>query len=290
LSKHAWAYRQISLLLRRPPGREAYPGDIFYLHSRLLERAARLRDELVIVTKGTEVMPATVGVDGRRYFGNLDWREAERARQSLENPDEHEIIKVPGTGGSLTALPIIETLLGDVAAYIPTNVISITDGQIYLENDLFNAGIRPAVNVGISVSRVGGAAQRKAMQQVAGRLRLDMASFRELAAFAQFGSDLDKETRNQLERGQRMTELLKQPQYEPVPLAHQVITIYGATQGYCDQVRLDQVGKWEKEMIRFMDTHYPQIIQSIDETLRLTEQNEALMKEALGSFNRGWQG
>jgi F-type H+-transporting ATPase subunit alpha len=290
LSKHAWAYRQISLLLRRPPGREAYPGDVFYLHSRLLERAARLRDELVMVTKGTEVTPATVGVDGKRYFGNLDWREAERARQSLENPDDHEIVKVPGTGGSLTALPIIETLLGDVAAYIPTNVISITDGQIYLENDLFNAGIRPAVNVGISVSRVGGAAQRKAMQQVAGRLRLDMASFRELAAFAQFGSDLDKETRNQLGRGQRMTELLKQPQYEPVPLAHQVITIYGGTQGYCDQVPLDQVGRWEREMIRFIDTHYPQVIQSIDETLRLTEQNEAALKEALGSFGRGWQG
>jgi len=290
LSKHAWAYRQISLLLRRPPGREAYPGDVFYLHSRLLERAARLRDELVMVTKGTEVTPATVGVDGKRYFGNLDWREAERARQSLENPDDHEIVKVPGTGGSLTALPIIETLLGDVSAYIPTNVISITDGQIYLENDLFNAGIRPAVNVGISVSRVGGAAQRKAMQQVAGRLRLDMASFRELAAFAQFGSDLDKETRNQLGRGQRMTELLKQPQYKPVPLAHQVITIYGGTQGYCDQVPLDQVGRWEKEMIRFMDTHYPQVIQSIDETLRLTEQNEAALKEALGSFGRGWQG
>jgi len=290
LSKHAWAYRQISLLLRRPPGREAYPGDVFYLHSRLLERAARLRDELVMVTKGTEVTPATVGVDGKRYFGNLDWREAERARQSLENPDDHEIVKVPGTGGSLTALPIIETLLGDVSAYIPTNVISITDGQIYLENDLFNAGIRPAVNVGISVSRVGGAAQRKAMQQVAGRLRLDMASFRELAAFAQFGSDLDKETRNQLGRGQRMTELLKQPQYKPVPLAHQVITIYGGTQGYCDQVPLDQVGRWEKEMIRFIDTHYPQVIQSIDETLRLTEQNEATLKEALGSFGRGWQG
>ncbi len=290
LSKHAWAYRQISLLLRRPPGREAYPGDIFYLHSRLLERAARLRDELVIVTKGTEVTPATVSVDGKRHFGNLDWREAESARQSLDNPDDHEIIKVPGTGGSLTALPIIETLLGDVSAYIPTNVISITDGQIYLENDLFNAGIRPAVNVGISVSRVGGAAQRKAMQQVAGRLRLDMASFRELAAFAQFGSDLDKETRNQLERGQRMTELLKQPQYEPVPLAHQVITIYAGTQGYCDQVPLDQVGRWEKEMIRFMDTHYPQVIRSIDETLRLTEQNEAIMKEALESFSRGWQG
>ena len=290
LSKHAWAYRQISLLLRRPPGREAYPGDVFYLHSRLLERAARLRDELVMVTKGTEVTPATVGVDGKRYFGNLDWREAERARQSLENPDDHEIVKVPGTGGSLTALPIIETLLGDVSAYIPTNVISITDGQIYLENDLFNAGIRPAVNVGISVSRVGGAAQRKAMQQVAGRLRLDMASFRELAAFAQFGSDLDKETRNQLGRGQRMTELLKQPQYKPVPLAHQVITIYGGTQGYCDQVPLDQVGRWEKEMIRFIDTHYPQVIQSIDETLRLTEQNEATLKEALESFGRGWQG
>ena len=290
LSKHAWAYRQVSLLLRRPPGREAYPGDVFYLHSRLLERAARLRDELVIVKKDTEVTRDSVGVDAKLYFGNLDWKEAEEARRSLEYSDDLEVVKVPGTGGSLTALPIIETLLGDVSAYIPTNVISITDGQIYLETDLFNAGIRPAVNVGLSVSRVGGAAQRRAMRQVAGRLRLDMASFRELAAFAQFGSDLDKETQAQLEQGQRLTELLKQPQYQPVSLSHQVMAMYAGTRGYCKSVPIDDMGRWEQGFLRFMDTQYPHVGQEIEQILRLTEENEAVLKEALEVYNQGWQG
>ena len=289
LSKHAWAYRQVSLLLRRPPGREAYPGDVFYLHSRLLERAARLRDELVLVKKGTVVGAETIGVDGKRHFGNLDWREAEEARQALENPDDHEVAQIPGTGGSLTALPIIETLLGDMSAYIPTNVISITDGQLYLEGDLFNAGIRPAVNVGLSVSRVGGAAQRRAMRQVAGRLRLTMASFRELAAFAQFGSDLDKATQAQLEQGQRLTELLKQPQYQPVSLSHQVMALYAGTHGHCDAVKIDAIGQWEGDFLRFMDTQYPHVGQDIEATHKVTEENEAVLKEALDAFNKGWE-
>ena len=287
LSKHAWAYRQVSLLLRRPPGREAYPGDIFYLHSRLLERAARLRDELVIVERGTEVAGDTVGVDGKRYFGNLDWKQAEAARAELEEPERYEVVKVPGTGGSLTALPIIETLLGDVSAYIPTNVISITDGQIYLESDLFNAGIRPAINVGISVSRVGGSAQRRAMRQVAGRLRLDMAAFRELAAFAQFGSDLDKETQSQLDRGQRLTEILKQLQFQPYSLAHQVQVIYAGTRGYADKVPLDEMDRWEKDLLRYLDTQHPEIGQGIQETHRLGEENEARLKQALEAFMQG---
>jgi F-type H+-transporting ATPase subunit alpha len=290
LSKHAWAYRQVSLLLRRPPGREAYPGDVFYLHSRLLERASRLRDELVIVKKGAEVSASTSSVDGKLYFGNLDWAQAEEARQQLENPHDYEIVKIPGTGGSVTALPIIETLLGDVSAYIPTNVISITDGQIYLESDLFNAGIRPAVNVGLSVSRVGGHAQRKAMRQVAGQLRLDLASFRALAAFAQFGSDLDRETQAQLERGQRMTELLKQPQYQPVSLGHQVLALYAGTRGHCDQVAIVQVRRWEADFLRYMDARYPQVAKDVEERLILTEENEAVLKEALEAFNQAWEG
>lgn len=290
LSKHAWAYRQVSLLLRRPPGREAYPGDVFYLHSRLLERAARLRDELVIVKKGSTVNRYTVGVDGKRYYGNLDWKEAEKARQQLDNPDDCEIVQLPGTGGSLTALPIIETLLGDVSAYIPTNVISITDGQIYLETDLFNAGIRPAVNIGLSVSRVGGSAQRRAMRQVAGRLRMDMASFRELAAFAQFGSDLDKETQAQLDRGYRLTELLKQPQYVPVSLSNQVIAIYAGTRGYADKIPVEKMNRWETALLQFIDAQYPQISQSINDTFKLTEENEAVLKQALEAFSSGWEG
>ena len=287
LSKHAWAYRQVSLLLRRPPGREAYPGDIFYLHSRLLERAARVRDELVIVEKGSEVTAETAGVDGKRYFGNLDWRQAEAARAALDDPDRYEVVKVPGTGGSLTALPIIETLLGDVSAYIPTNVISITDGQIYLESDLFNAGIRPAINVGISVSRVGGAAQRRAMRQVAGRLRLDMAAFRELAAFAQFGSDLDKETQAQLDRGQRLTEILKQTQFQPYSLAHQVQVIFAGTRGFADKVPLDEMERWEKDLLRYLDTQYPEIGQGIQETHRLSEEHEAHLRQAIELFMQG---
>ncbi len=213
LSKHAQAYREISLLLRRPPGREAYPGDIFYLHSRLLERAAKLNDEL--------------------------------------------------GGGSLTALPIIETQAGDVSAYIPTNVISITDGQIYLEPDLFNAGIRPAINVGISVSRVGGNAQIKAMKKVAGSLRLDLAQFREIQAFAQFGSDLDQATISQLERGKRLTELLKQNQYEPLPVEMQIVSIYAGTKGYLDEIPVEYVGKFEKELYQYIEDYSPEIYDEI---------------------------
>ena len=198
LSKHAWAYRQLSLILRRPPGREAYPGDIFSLHSQLLERSCRLRDDWIIVEKGTEVTADSQGVNGEVYFGNLEDELIEEGLKALDDPDKFEAVKIPGTGGSLTALPIIETLLGDVSAYIPTNVISITDGQIYLESELFYAGIRPAVNVGISVSRVGGAAQTKVIKKLGGGIRLALSQYRELAAFAQFGSDLDAATQRLL--------------------------------------------------------------------------------------------
>ena len=230
LSKHAWAYRQISLLLRRPPGREAYPGDVFYLHSRLLERAAKLNSA--------------------------------------------------HGGGSLTALPIIETLAGDVSAYIPTNVISITDGQIYLVSDLFYAGIRPAVDVGISVSRVGGSAQTKAMRQVGGRLRLEMAQFRELEAFAQFGSDLDKATRDQLERGQRLTEALKQPQYHPMALEHEVMIIYAVTHDYLDDIPINKVQQFEEEFHRFMDSNHPEVGAMIAREKILTEEIESALQLA----------
>jgi F-type H+-transporting ATPase subunit alpha len=238
LSKHAWAYRQVSLLMRRPPGREAYPGDVFYLHSRLLERAAQL--------------------------------SAERG------------------GGSLTALPIIETLLGDVSAYIPTNVISITDGQIYLEADLFYAGQRPALNVGISVSRVGGDAQTKAMKKVAGGLRLDLAQFRSLAAFAQFGSDLDKSTQQQLDRGLRLTELLKQPQYHPLPLAEQVALIFAGTGGYLDDIPLEKVGEWQAAFLRVYNTRYAELANMIATQQVMTEELAAKLDEALKTFNATW--
>jgi len=241
LSKHAWAYRQVSLLLRRPPGREAYPGDVFYLHSRLLERAARLSDK-----RG---------------------------------------------GGSLTALPIIETLLGDVAAYIPTNVISITDGQIFLESDLFNAGQRPAINVGISVSRVGGDAQRKSMKKVGGRMKLELSQFRSLAAFAQFGADLDKATQQQLERGIRLTELLKQPQYQPFSLDEEVVLIYAGTRGYLDNIPAAQVKAWQTDFLRYMRTQYASVMSSIvDASTKydLSDAAEAQLKTALEDFNRIW--
>lgn len=234
LSKHAWSYRQVSLLLRRPPGREAYPGDIFYLHSRLLERAAKLSKEL--------------------------------------------------GSGSLTALPVIETQAGDVSAYIPTNVISITDGQIYLESDLFYAGIRPAMNVGISVSRVGSKAQTKAMKKVAGRLRSDLAQFRELAAFAQFGSDLDKATRDQLERGQRLTELLKQPQYEPMRLDKEVMIIFVATNGYLDDVPIEKVRPFESAFLRFMEASHPEIGQKIMENKDIDGDTDAALRKAIQEF------
>ncbi len=291
LSKHAWAYRQVSLLLRRPPGREAYPGDVFYLHSRLLERAARVADRYVIVPKAYEGDRAAAedAVNGVEYYGPLAQHNAGEALKGLENADDCKVLQVKGSGGSLTALPIIETLLGDVSAYIPTNVISITDGQIYLEGNLFYAGIRPAVNVGISVSRVGGDAQTKAMKQVAGRLRLDMASFRELAAFAQFGSDLDKSTQQQLNRGQHLQEILKQPQYEPVSLEHQVIVIFAGTRGYADQVPLDDMRRWETDLIRFMDGTYPEIGRNIDDLGVISEENEKNLRAALEDFKNSWQ-
>jgi F-type H+/Na+-transporting ATPase subunit alpha len=289
LSKHAWAYRQVSLLLRRPPGREAYPGDLFYLHSRLLERAARMSVNYTLVSssfEGTEASPSD-SVDGRIFTGPMSKHDAIEA--SKVNGEGAKVAKVSGSGGSLTALPIIETLLGDVSAYVPTNVISITDGQIYLESNLFNAGIRPAVNVGISVSRVGGAAQTKAMRQVAGRLKLDMASYRELAAFAQFGSDLDKATQNQLNRGRRMQEILKQPQYEPVSLAHQVITIFAGTNGYADEVPVEKMRQWEIDLVKFMDQSHPEIAKDIVEKNQIAMDNEKKLREALGTFKATWQ-
>ena len=240
LSKHAQAYRQLSLLLRRPPSREAYPGDVFYLHSRLLERAARM--------------------------------------STAEG------------GGSLTALPIIETQAGDVSAYIPTNVISITDGQIYLETDLFNAGIRPAINVGLSVSRVGGDAQTRAIRQVAGMLRLDLAQYRDLAAFAQFASDLDRSTRAQLERGQRMTELLKQPQYAPMPFAKQVIALFAGTRGFLDDVPVDRIGDFERSLLRYMDSNKPEIEKSIADAGRIEDDTEKALRAAVEDFKKGFAG
>lgn len=234
LSKQAAAYREISLLLRRPPGREAYPGDVFYLHSRLLERAAKLSD-----AKG---------------------------------------------GGSLTSLPIIETQAGDISAYIPTNVISITDGQIFLESDLFNSGIRPAINVGNSVSRVGGSAQIKAMKQIAGTLRIELAQYRELAAFAQFGSDLDKATQAQLARGQRLTEMLKQPQYKPVDVEKQVIAIWCATNGYVDDVAVEDIRKFESEVLKFIENSHPGLLSDIAEKKAITEEIKADLKQAVEDF------
>ena len=237
LSKHAWAYRQISLLLRRPPGREAYPGDVFYLHSRLLERAAKLADE--------------------------------------------------HGGGSLTALPIIETQAGDISAYIPTNVISITDGQIYLESDLFNAGVRPALNVGLSVSRVGGSAQTRAMKKVAGKLRMDLAQYRELVTFAQFGAaELDKTTRAQLERGQRITEVLKQPQYVPMNVEKEVSILYAVINGYLDDVPVDKVMAFEGAFHRFMETSHPEIGQRIDTDKQISDETEEALKQAINEFKQ----
>jgi F-type H+-transporting ATPase subunit alpha len=238
LSKQAAAYREISLLLRRPPGREAYPGDVFYLHSRLLERAAKMSD-----LKG---------------------------------------------GGSLTSLPIIETQAGDISAYIPTNVISITDGQIFLEADLFNSGIRPAINVGNSVSRVGGSAQIKAMKQVAGTLRIDLAQFRELQAFAQFGSDLDKATQAQLARGQRLVEILKQPQYQPMNVENQVLVIWAASNGYADDVAVDDVRRFEAELLKFVGNAHPGLLQSIREKKSLTDDITTDLKQVLADFKDTW--
>ncbi|MBN2246917.1 MAG: F0F1 ATP synthase subunit alpha, partial [Candidatus Aminicenantes bacterium] len=236
LSKHAAAYREISLLLRRPPGREAYPGDVFYLHSRLLERAAKLNDE-----KG---------------------------------------------GGSLTALPIIETQAGDVSGYIPTNVISITDGQIYLEPELFNAGVRPAINVGISVSRVGGSAQIKAMKQVAGKLRLDLAQYRELVTFAQFGTELDKASQAQLDRGERLTEILKQGQYNPLPVEKQILIIYAGNRGFLDKIPVPKIRDYEKRLYEYFDSEHPDLLKLIAEKKKIDNQMDEEISKSLKEFNQ----
>lgn len=290
LSKHAWAYRQISLLLRRPPGREAYPGDVFYLHSRLLERAACMANRYVIVPQSLadDTISAEDAKDLPVYTGPMAMILAKEALKTVSDNEKLKIVRIRESGGSLTALPIIETLLGDVSAYIPTNVISITDGQIYLEGNLFNAGIRPAVNVGISVSRVGGSAQTKAMKQVAGRLRLDMANFRELAAFAQFGSDLDKATLGQLNRGLRLQEVLKQPQYEPVQLAEQVILLYAAVNGYADNVSVERMKEWESALIRHISGYSADISTSIAEEKQISPEMEEKLKKSLEVFNNSW--
>ncbi len=290
LSKHAWAYRQISLLLRRPPGREAYPGDVFYLHSRLLERASCMAYSYALVSKQFESNEIdSEMVDKKNLFtGPMSFNNASERLDSDKDKENKKIVRVRKSGGSLTALPIIETLLGDVSAYIPTNVISITDGQIYLEGNLFNAGIRPAINVGISVSRVGGSAQTKAMKQVAGRLRLDMANFRELASFAQFGSDLDKATLGQLNRGLRLQEILKQPQYEPVPLEDQVIVLYAGINGYSDSVPLDKVKIWQTDLLRWIATSYPHISKSVLTEKKILPEVEKELKDAITLFSNSW--
>ncbi|MGC8666626.1 MAG: F0F1 ATP synthase subunit alpha [Chthonomonadales bacterium] len=288
LSKHAVAYRQVSLLLRRPPGREAYPGDVFYLHSRLLERAAKLREDYIIVPK-TAPADTKVGVDGKVYQGERGMNhEAPAALAAMANKDELEIRRIPGTGGSLTALPIIETQAGDVSQYIPTNVISITDGQIFLETDLFYAGVRPAINVGISVSRVGGNAQIKAMKSVAGKLRLDLAQYREVQAFSQFASDLDKSTQAQLARGARMVELLKQPQYAPMPVEQQVMVIYAGYNGYLDDLPVEAVRKFETGLLAFMAERYPDVGERIRSSGQLAPEVEATLKRAIEEFKKGF--
>ena len=291
LSKHAWAYRQVSLLLRRPPGREAYPGDVFYLHSRLLERAARYADRYALVpAAGEGEAQASQAVDGQVFGGPLARHEAEQALKGRPDAAKLRLAKIAGSGGSLTALPIIETLLGDVSAYIPTNVISITDGQIYLENDLFNAGIRPAINVGLSVSRVGGDAQAPVMKKVAGGLRLDMAAYREVAAFAQFGSDLDRATQSQLGRGQRLQEILKQPQYAPRQLEQEVVAIFAGTRGFIDEIPVDQVQAWETAVLRHMAASHPDILQEVTQSKTLSPELAGKLEEAIRSFTKGWRG
>ncbi|MEZ4409968.1 MAG: F0F1 ATP synthase subunit alpha [Polyangiales bacterium] len=263
LSKQAVAYRELSLLLRRPPGREAYPGDVFYLHSRLLERAAKMAEHWVIVSKGTTVTRDTKGVDGEAHWGVLGKAHAEELLEKRSDKETLEVKKVPGTGGSLTALPIIETQAGDVSAYIPTNVISITDGQIFLESDLFYAGVRPAINVGISVSRVGGNAQIPFMKAIAGTLRLTLAQYRELSAFAQFASDLDKATQAQLARGERLTEILKQGQYVPLAVEKQIAIIYAANRGFLDKYPVKELGRYERELYSFLEASHADVLSKL---------------------------
>ena len=298
LSKQAQAYRQLSLLLRRPPGREAYPGDVFYLHSRLLERAVKLRDEYAVVPVDTpaDSIDRSVAVrppageelseelrpdsEAGLYFRPEGLERAEAWLESLSDKDKYRVHKFKDSGGSMTALPIIETLEGEVSAYIPTNVISITDGQIYLEPDLFFAGVRPAVNVGISVSRVGGNAQIKAMKKIAGSLRLDLAAFRELEAFAQLGSDLDAATQRQLDRGYRMVELLKQPQYDPFPIEEQIASIYAGTKGFMDELPVAKVPEFETGLLQYLRDQKPEALQELKDTGVMSDEVAEVIAQA----------
>jgi F-type H+-transporting ATPase subunit alpha len=298
LSKQAAAYRQLSLLLRRPPGREAYPGDIFYCHSRLLERSAKLAEKYVIVPDSVDEKKEKVtedwgvnnehngkrngGEKARVYTGPLDYEHAQH--HDLPKWPGHKLARVWNSGGSLTALPVIETLEGEVSAYIPTNVISITDGQIYLQPDLFNAGIRPAVDVGISVSRVGGNAQIAAMKQVAGRLRLTLAAFRELEAFAQLGTDLDAATQRDLDRGYRMVELLKQVQFQPMDAIDQVMLIFAGARGYLDSVKREHVGAWEKQFLAFMRQQRKPLVEELEKKKKLDDALEKQLADAITAF------
>lgn len=281
LSKQAVAYRQLALLLRRPPGREAYPGDVFYLHSRLLERAAKLREDWLVVAKDAKE-GIDVGVDNKVYAGLNGKKEAQAVAKA--KGDGFKVVMHPKTGGSLTALPIIETQAGDVSAYIPTNVISITDGQIFLDSDLFNAGTRPAIDVGISVSRVGGAAQVKAMRQVAGTLKLDLSQYRELESFAQFGSDLDAITQAMLARGERLTEILKQNQYVPMATELQILSIYAATFNWLKDYPLSAIKRYEVEMHAYMQANHPEIIKEIRDEKKLTDKLKQEIDVILESF------
>jgi F-type H+/Na+-transporting ATPase subunit alpha len=287
LSKQAVAYRQLSLLLRRPPGREAYPGDVFYIHSRLLERAAKLAERWYVVKTGTKVPAGDArfkGIDGQVHAGEHGKKEAQAALDKRDDKAELEVVKDPHSGGSLTALPVIETQAGDVSAYIPTNVISITDGQIFLESDLFYSGVRPAINVGISVSRVGGNAQVKAMKKVAGSLRLDLAQYREMAAFAQFASDLDAATRAQLERGARLTELLKQGQYVPLAVEKQIVLIYAGINGYVDKLPLDSLDEYEKELYRHLEDKHAEFLNDLREKKEITDEIKKKLDKVLKKF------
>ena len=284
LSKQATAYRELSLLLRRPPGREAYPGDVFYLHSRLLERSCK-RANLYIIVEKNSPKDTRQGINGKDYYGVPGRWEAEKDLKAMNRPG-CEIRVKPGSGGSLTALPVIETLEGEVSAYIPTNVISITDGQIYLEPDLFFAGVRPAINVGISVSRVGGKAQIKAMKKVAGSLRLDLASYRDLEAFAQLGTELDTATQRQLDRGKAMVELLKQGQYKPFHVADQVISLFAGTQGLLDDLPMSRIRDFEQKLLAHVQIAFCEVRAEIVTTGELSDAVAGKLKEIIGSFKK----
>jgi F-type H+-transporting ATPase subunit alpha len=306
LTKQAHAYRQLSLLLRRPPGREAYPGDVFYLHSRLLERSCKLRDEYALVPKdapadlrdrskslkhpkGLQAPEDQRPDDEHGLFHRPHGKHrAEAWLNSIPDKAKYRVHKFPDTGGSMTALPIIETLEGEVSAYIPTNVISITDGQIYLEPDLFFAGVRPAVNVGISVSRVGGNAQRKAMKKIAGSLRLDLAAYRELEAFAQLGTELDPATQRQLDRGARMVELLKQPQYSPYSFADQIVSIFAGAKGFLDDLPVGQVQSFEADLLKHINDEYPEQTKHLTDTGELPDELQEKLSKVIKDFKTQW--